>query len=284
MMSEEDEADSRPAAVLPFLKWAGGKRWLTSKYASLLPGAFDRYVEPFLGSAAVYFYLQPEAALLSDSNPQLIDTYGAIRRDWRKVQSALRRHQKDHSSAYYYEERERVHRAKHEQAAQFIYLNRTCWNGLYRVNMRGQFNVPIGTKTTVCLDTDDFEGTAELLKAAEILTSDFERTLDRTVRGDFVFVDPPYVTRHNFNGFVKYNEKMFSWEDQERLVGAIRTASKRGVKFLITNADHASVRNLYRGLGIRRTVYRHSVLAADILNRGVTSELAVLVNYKPEPS
>lgn len=277
-----DEVHTASPPVLPFLKWAGGKRWLTSKYSSLLPGTFDRYVEPFLGSGAVYFHLRPDVALLSDSNAQLVSTYLAIKSDWRKVRSALQRHHRSHSPTYYYEERERIHRSKHEQAAQLIYLNRTCWNGLYRVNTRGQFNVPIGTKTAVRLDTDDFKATAALLRGAKLQISDFERTLEQTTRGDFVFVDPPYITRHNFNGFVKYNEKMFSWEDQERLAESVRAASHRGVKLLVTNADHASVRILYKGLGVRRTVYRHSVLAADSENRGITSELAILVNYSGE--
>jgi DNA adenine methylase len=267
--------------LLPFLKWAGGKRWLVAQHSSLLPTEFNTYIEPFLGSGAVYFHIRPDTALISDANIELITTYREIKKNWRKVHDALKRHDRNHSEDYYYEERARKHRAAHESAAQLIYLNRTCWNGLYRVNLRGEFNVPIGTKTAVSLDSDDFAAVADLLGNAELVHSDFERTIDRAKRNDFLFVDPPYITRHNFNGFVKYNDKIFSWQDQERLAAAIDRAKRRGVKILVTNANHRSVRDLYCGLGKMHAVTRNSVLAADSNNRGQTSELAVTINFEP---
>jgi DNA adenine methylase len=274
-------SDSRPI-IVPFLKWAGGKRWLTSRYAHLLPSSYNRYIEPFLGSAAVFFHLQPTSAVLSDANADLINAYQQIQSHWHKVRRALARHQRNHSTQYYYEERDRKHRAPHERAAQLIYLNRTCWNGLYRVNLRGEFNVPIGTKTAVLLDTDDFEYASLLLRRATLLASDFEPIIGGAKENDFVFVDPPYVTRHNFNGFLKYNDRIFSWNDQERLAQAVRAAADRGVKVLLTNADHCSVRRLYLGFGSRVTLRRHSVLAADSGNRGATTEIAVTINCEPE--
>jgi DNA adenine methylase len=221
--------DGRPIFI-PFLKWAGGKRWLTAQYPGLFPKTIKRYVEPFLGSGAVYFHLAPTTALIADSNSDLIKTYLELRSNWRLVERALKRHDRNHSERYYYAERARKHLVAHEQAAQFIYLNRTCWNGLYRVNLRGQFNVPIGTKTAVHLDTDDFGCVSALLRQAKIVTSDFESIVDQARGGDFLFVDPPYITRHNFNGFVKYNEKLFSWADQERLASSIKRAACRGVE------------------------------------------------------
>ncbi len=270
-------------SVVPFLKWAGGKRWLTNKYARLLPDTFETYIEPFLGGAAVYFHLRPDKAVLSDKNPELINVYQQIKKDWRNVHKALRRHQALHHKDYYYEERARERRVAHERAAQFLYLNRTCWNGLYRVNTRGEFNVPIGTKSTVLLNTDDFPETAALLKTAKLMTADFESTMELATRGDFIFVDPPYITRHNFNGFVKYNEEIFSWADQVRLAQAVRRAASRGVKLLVTNAAHKSVRDLYRGIGKQLNLDRASVLAADPDNRGVTTEIAIVVNYNASP-
>lgn len=265
--------------LIPFLKWAGGKRWLASQYPELFPTSFDRYVEPFLGSGAIYFHLRPDAALLTDSNFELIKTYREVRSNWDKVNRALKRHHRNHCKSYYYAERARKHLVAHERAAQFIYLNRTCWNGLYRVNLRGEFNVPIGTKTSVNLDTDDFGAISRLLKKATIRSADFESTIDQAEVGDFLFVDPPYITRHNFNGFAKYNDKIFSWEDQERLAEAVKRAARRGSKILMTNADHPTVRGLYRGIGQKISVQRHSVLAADSQNRGPTTELAVIINY-----
>jgi DNA adenine methylase len=264
---------------VPFLKWAGGKRWLTSYYPDLFPHTFGRYVEPFLGGGAVFFHLKPKVSVLSDFNVNLVHTYDQVRENWKLIEQCLKRHQRNHSPRYYYEERARKHRASHERAAQFIYLNRVCWNGLYRVNLRGEFNVPIGTKTSVLLDTDNFEYVAKLLEGARLVASDFEPMLDATHQGDFVFIDPPYVTRHNFNGFAKYNDKIFSWADQERLSVAIARAAKRGAQILITNANHASVKYLYREIGQNRTLKRHSVLAADASNRSKTTEVAISINY-----
>ena len=156
-----------------------------------------------------------------------------------------------------------------------------CWNGLYRVNLRNEFNVPLGTKTSVLLDTDDFAAVSSLLRVASLSASDFEPIIDSAQSGDFLFVDPPYVTRHNLNGFAKYNQKIFSWADQVRLAEAIRRAAKRGVLLLLTNADHSSIRDLYASLGQKLTLRRHSVLAADARNRGATTEFAVAVNYRP---
>jgi DNA adenine methylase len=271
--------DDRPILV-PFLKWAGGKRWLTAQCPGLFPKSFERHVEPFLGSGAVYFHLAPAAALIADSNSDLIGTYLEVRSSWRQVERALKRHHRNHNEGYYYAERARKHSVGHERAAQFIYLNRTCWNGLYRVNLRGQFNVPIGTKTAVYSDSDDFKSVSALLGRARIVASDFESIIDQAERGDFLFVDPPYITRHNFNGFVKYNDKLFSWTDQERLASSIRRASRRRVKILITNADHPSIHKLYFDVGHKKIIRRHSVLAADSNNRGAITELVIAMNYE----
>jgi DNA adenine methylase len=221
--------DTAPEAtpIIPFLKWAGGKRWFVQRALERMPRKFDRYVEPFLGGAAVYFALRPKAALLADTNARLIETYEAVQSDWSRVDRELKRHQAAHSRDYYYLERERSRRTAFTRAAQFIYLNRTCWNGLYRVNLNGTFNVPIGTKTAVVLDTDDFEEVSTLLSGATLKCCDFEEVLDECARGDFVFVDPPYTVKHNMNGFIKYNEKLFSWDDQVRLRDAVARAADR---------------------------------------------------------
>lgn len=272
--------ESAEDGIVPFLKWAGGKRWLTNRYAELLPLQFERYFEPFLGGGAVFFHLQPDDAVLADKNGDLINVYRQIKERWQELEKTLHRHQALHSKEYYYEERSRLRKSPLQRAAQFLYLNRTCWNGLYRVNLRGEFNVPIGTKSAVVLDTDNFEFTSTLLKNAQLKVSDFEKILDEAEKGDFAFIDPPYVTRHNFNGFVKYNEDLFSWADQERLVEVVKRAAKRGVKLLITNAAHNSIRQLYKGIGRHRDLDRASVLAADSANRGVTTEVAIMVNYE----
>ncbi|MEO0884098.1 MAG: DNA adenine methylase, partial [Pseudomonadota bacterium] len=159
------------------------------------------------------------------------------------------------------------------------YLNRTCWNGLYRENKKGRFNVPIGTRQTVIFDTDNFEKWSTALAAAELTVLDFEDAIDFSMSGDFLFIDPPYSVKHNLNGFVKYNQKIFAWEDQVRLKQALRRASKRGVLFAITNADHASTRDLFGDIGNVETLFRQSSIAGDPRHRSSTSEMLV-TNYK----
>jgi DNA adenine methylase len=261
-----------------FLKWAGGKRWLVASHAEILSLKFRRYVEPFLGSGAVYFHLQPKRAILADVNAELINCYSVIRDQPRAVLKVLAKHQRLHSVSHYYEERSRQRRSPVQRAAQFLYLNRTCWNGLYRVNLRGEFNVPIGTKSSVLLPTDDFELTSKLLRSAKLYTQDFELTLENTGEGDFIFADPPYTVKHNLNGFLKYNESIFSWDDQRRLCSVLSKAKRRGAKILLTNADHESVRELYRGLGNCKVLSRHTVLSGDPAYRGKATELCVLID------
>jgi len=265
----------KTAGVAPFLKWAGGKRWLTSNHPDAFPTSYERYIEPFLGSGAVFFHLQPRRGILADKNVGLIGSYKAIRDGWKDVQKSLREHANKHSEDHYYAERSRRRRVDHKQAAQLIYLNRTCWNGLYRVNRQGQFNVPIGTKDSVILPTDDFEKTARLLKNMQILASDFERIIDKATVGDFLFVDPPYTVKHNMNGFIKYNEQMFSWGGQVRLRDSLVRASSRGALITMTNADHESIRELYSDFMIMTPLPRHTILAGKATARTKTTELLI---------
>ena len=158
------------------------------------------------------------------------------------------------------------------RAAQFLYLNRTCFNGLYRENLRGTFNVPIGAKDRVIFDNEDFCKISEVLKSAKIYASDFENVIDSAIDGDFIFADPPYTTAHNVNGFVKYNQRIFSWQDHIRLKEAVVRAAGRGVKVVLTNADNESIRKLYDDVGEYRTVERMSVIAGNAQFRRATTE------------
>lgn len=259
--------------VKPFIKWAGGKRWLVNSDNFKLPEFTGRYIEPFLGGGAVYFHVQPASAIISDVNSKLIETYIAIRDDWQKVQAELKLLQKLHQKDFYYLERERDHKLPHKRAAQFLYLNRTCWNGLYRENLKGQFNVPIGSKTQVLMPDDDFEGAARLLSKANISSCDFSETIAKAGDGDLVFLDPPYTTAHNNNGFVKYNQNIFSWEDQLRLHECTCAAIARGAKVVLTNAHHESILDLYNDLGEPEIVSRSSVISGSASARGSTTEV-----------
>ncbi|MGE6220699.1 DNA adenine methylase [Nubsella zeaxanthinifaciens] len=261
--------------ITPFLKWAGGKRWLTSSFKEYLPTSFNNYIEPFLGSGAVFFSLQPKRAILSDINLPLINTYKSIQADYEKVYSKLVEHSNNHSEQYYYETRAKIYEDPFDLAARFIYLNRTCFNAIYRVNRKGEFNVPKGSKNSVLLETDNFQQVSCLLKNTKIEYSDFEPIIDGAEKNDLIYVDPPYTVKHNNNGFVKYNEKMFTWQDQERLSQSLIRAQARGAKIIVSNADHLSIRELYQENCSIIPLKRSSVIASDPNNRGQYSEVII---------
>lgn len=260
----------------PFLKWAGGKRWLFESKQFEIPEYIGCYREPFLGGGAVFFEHLPENAVLSDTNVRLIELYQVIKDFPDEFQACLSSHEKMHSSEYYYEVRSSQQKNPISRAAQFLYLNRTCWNGLYRENKKGQFNVPIGTKQTVIFPNDDFKGWSIALKNISILSCDFEAAIDDAGKGDFLFVDPPYTVKHNYNGFVKYNQNIFAWDDQVRLKLALERAFSRGANFALTNADHESIRELYNDFGIHQQVNRRSRIAGSAKHRSATTELMIV--------
>lgn len=262
----------------PFLKWAGGKRWLVRNYIELFPQQYGKYIEPFMGSGAVFFALNPESGIIGDVNKDLIECYESIRDDWHSVLLLLHKHHKSHSYDYYYSTRRSRPRIKHRRAAKLIYLNRTCWNGLYRVNLRGEFNVPIGTKNKVVMENDNFEEVANRLKNFKLKHSDFEKTIDEAKEGDLVFADPPYTVRHNHNSFIKYNEHLFSWDDQLRLLHSLHKAKKRGVKIVATNAGHDCINELYGDTFSLTKVSRNSSISSKFTERGRYEEFIITAN------
>lgn len=267
--------------LVPFLKWAGGKRWFVNNHADLLPSTYNRYIEPFLGGGSVFFHLRPNAAILGDLNGDLIDTYRGIQHDWRALQNSLIYRQRAHREDpdYYYRLRSKNPQDLLQKASRLIYLNRTCFNGIYRVNREGQFNVPRGSKDKVLLESDDFETMARLLEGVELRVSDFGPLIDEAAHGDLVFADPPYTVLHNTNGFVKYNEVLFSWSDQQRLANSLLDAARRGVKVVCTNANHQSVRNLYDREEFQlKVVSRFSAISADSASRKYFEELIIQAN------
>ena len=252
---------------------------MVSRNIKIAPSQYDRYIEPFLGGAAVFFSLPQRRFLIADSNQELINCYIAIRDNWQEVECLLHQHQQRHSYDYYYEVRSKRSRCQFANAARLIYLNRTCWNGLYRVNKRGVFNVPKGTKTKVLLDSDDFNRVSQLLRNGILQCQDFAKSLSAAGQGDFVFIDPPYTVNHNLNGFLKYNESVFTWEDQVRLKTAIVSAVERGALITMTNANHDSIHELYGGLGSIEVIERSSVIAANSHQRGKTTEIILRIGW-----
>lgn len=268
-------------AVSPFLKWAGGKRWFVYQHGAIFPKHYRRYFEPFLGGGAVFFYLQPHDAVLNDLNPDLIAAYQAIKDNWVGLKKSLAFHQRAHdvSEDHYYATRAKNPKKLVPRASRMIYLNRTCFNGIYRVNKSGEFNVPRGSKDAVLMETDDFKTLSKLLSRTELRLGDFERIIDEAGEDDLIFADPPYTVRHNLNGFIKYNEVLFSWADQERLALALKRAAARGAKIVATNANHHSVRALYSSWDfLTRSVSRFSQISADGASRRRFEEIIITSN------
>jgi DNA adenine methylase len=258
----------------PLLKWAGGKRWLINRSELHIPQNFNRYVEPFFGGGALFFHLRPQAAILADINAELIDTYRSVRDDWLRVEEKLSEHASRHCKDYFYSVRSSTLDDPTSAAARFIYLNRTCWNGLYRVNRKGEFNVPIGTKTKVFLE-DELQAISKALANATLSISDFGQTMGNVGEGDFVYIDPPYTVKHNVNGFLKYNQTLFSWDDQIRLRDEVVAAQGRGAKLLVSNAAHESLQSLYKDVGEVVILERYSVIAGNSSGRKREQEILV---------
>ncbi len=262
-----------PSSVL---KWAGGKRALLSAITELVPPRFSTYYEPFVGGGAVFFALRPEKATIGDLNPELIHFYRELARDWRGIHRRTSILKNDATT--YYRERSSSPSDAVIRASRFLYLNRTCYNGLYRTNRAGVFNVPFGKNgRKVSPPAEALQRASQQLAGTKICCDDFEITCADAKRGDFVFLDPPYTVAHENNGFVKYNSVLFTWEDQKRLARVIDSLTRKGVKILLTNAAHGSIRLLYRNLQ-RVTVERLSLLGGEGSRRGEVKEY-LFTNY-----
>ena len=266
-----------PRKVRPFLRWAGGKQWISHRLSKVIPSYAGTYFEPFLGGGALYFATLPEKAVLSDTNQRLIETYQQLRDTPQRVIEVLTEWSNDKQTYYRLRRKDFVNASA--RAAQFIYLNRTCWNGLYRVNKQGKYNVPYGHHSRAVFDPQHLMDVSKILKNAEMCRADFEQILNRAQKGDFVYLDPPYTSIHGSNGFRQYNESLFSWHDQQRLGRTALRLAERGCTVLVSNADHESVIELYPGFSYGK-VARHSVLAASSEHRRVTSELLIASDPK----
>lgn len=231
----------------PFLKWPGGKRWVASTIADLIrPRLSGTYYEPFLGGGAVFFALSPLTAVLSDINQDLINTYQIVKTDPEGVIRRVKSYPV--SKKQYYVIRDSSYDDPLDQAARFLYLNRTAFGGMYRLNKAGKFNVPYGggERTPAPLWKNKLVSRASVaLSAAQLIARDFEEALSSAASGDAVYCDPTYTVAHDRNGFIRYNESNFSWSDQKRLAVAAAMAADRGAFVIVSNAHHPSLRELY---------------------------------------
>lgn len=239
----------------PFCKWLGGKSALLHEILPRLPEKIKTYHEPFIGGGAVFFMLAEqkrfEHASLADINDELINAYACVARDPSKVIGLLKQHV--YEEQYYYGIRAQTPQRMgvNERAARFIYLNRTCFNGLYRVNKKGQFNVPFGkyTNPTIC-DEENLRAVGKVIRATTLATAKFERVLSEAEPGDAAYFDPPYLPVSDTSNFTAYSKGGFTADDHVRLRDVARTLVDRGVHVLLSNSDTPFTRELYKGFKV----------------------------------
>ena len=259
------------AKAAPFLKWAGGKRWL-APHVAMLVGEGARFIEPFVGSGAVFFTVAPETGVLSDINADLIATFRMVKN---RPEALISRLSRLRITANTFDRmRSWQPTADLDRAVRLIYLNRTAFNGLYRVNRDGEFNVPFGCKkgTRIC-DREAIRAASTTLSRAHILRQDFRAALIHVQPGDVVYADPPYTVKHDNNGFRRYNEKIFSWDDQRDLADLLTKLAKRGSRVIVSNAHHDVIRAMYPKNQFRAFVMtRTTCMAGDATRRGTCRE------------
>ncbi|HEY9700129.1 MAG TPA: DNA adenine methylase [Trichocoleus sp.] len=260
----------------PFLKWAGGKGQLIQQYLPYFPSSFRTYYEPFLGGGAIFFHLQPQRSVLMDINPELVNVYVCIRDRVEEVIALLARHQVSHDHDYYYQMRSASAATEIERAARLIYLNKTCYNGLYRENSKGQFNVPMGQykEPRVC-HPEGLRAASIALQNARIEVSSFSTVLENDISAqDFVYFDPPYHPISQTSRFTGYSRFSFHAEDQIRLRDTFVALADRGVKVMLSNSDCPFIRELYEGFPIH-TITASRAINSNAQKRGKITEVLV---------
>lgn len=239
--------------VMPIVKWVGGKRQLLNEIEKYIPKKISTYYEPFVGGAAVLFHIQPKSAVINDLNSDLISTYTVVKDDVLALIDSLDKH--ENNSEYFYNIRD-LDRDKEdykkltvlEKASRLIYLNKTCYNGLFRVNSSGQFNTPFGNyKKPNIVNEAVLKAVNKYFKEADVkmLSGDFEIAVQTATSGDFVYFDPPYDPVSDTSNFTGYNEGGFNREEQKRLKKLCDSLNEKGVKFLLSNSATEFIKDLY---------------------------------------
>ncbi|MBP8807061.1 MAG: DNA adenine methylase [Kofleriaceae bacterium] len=273
-----------PSAAWPIIKWVGGKTKLLPELATRLPQGYRRYYEPFAGGAALFFHLGPTAAVLSDRNADLIGMYRAVAADPDGVLRRLALHRDAHGTEHYYQTRARwndraVSWSVLDRAATFIYLNRTCFNGLWRVNKGGGFNVPMGRyKNPAIYDAETIGRASAVLRGATLLCGDYRDAVADAGPGDLVYFDPPYDPVTTTANFTAYTGDGFSRDDQATLANTVRELAERGCAVVLSNSDTPLIRSLYRGLRVDRVKCPRAI-NSDPTRRGDVDEVVVMAGF-----
>ncbi|MHA1518625.1 MAG: DNA adenine methylase [Promethearchaeota archaeon] len=266
----------------PFLKWAGGKRQLINQIDPYLPASYDNYIEPFVGGGALYFYLLPPNAIIMDINPVLINVYRVIKNNVEKLIELLQLHRNEKD--YYYSVREMdrspdfASKSNAEKASRTIFLNRCCFNGLYRVNSKGYFNVPFGKyKNPKYCDTPNLRAVSQVLQDVSIQEGSFSRVLDFATPESFIYFDPPYMPLTETANFTSYTQNNFGPEDQIQLKQVADQLNAKGCRFLLSNSYCDFILDLYKDYNIH-TVQATRAINSNAKKRGKIPEV-LISNY-----
>ena len=255
----------------PFLRWAGGKNWFVKHLRDFIPKEFRNYHEPFLGGGSIFLAIDPkQKAFLSDLNPELIATYETLKTSVDDIIATLRRY--NNTEDFYYWIRAQQFKDPAEKASRFIFLNQTSFNGIYRVNLKGVYNVPYGRRTKPFLDENALRTASDRLKNAELFSGDFTKAKQNIGANDLIFLDPPYVVSHNSNGFIKYNQKLFSLDDQYRLSSLIDSIKSKGAYYVLTNAAHHKIVEIFSKDDKVVALERANLIGGLNAKRGQTTE------------
>lgn len=274
--------------MTPVLKWAGGKRQIINRIKELLPKEFDCYYEPFVGAGALFLELEPKKAVINDINEELISIYKCLENEklYSLMIQELDKHEINHNDEYYYIIRELDRNPNFnleplwKRAARVIYLNKACFNGLYRVNSKGYFNVPSGKKEKVkTYDKCNLRLIHEyfLRCSLQVLNVDFVEAIKTAQKGDFIYFDPPYDIIDNKNSFTSYSKYNFRKDDQKRLADCVKELTKRGIKCMVSNHNTKYIQELYKDFNIK-IIHAKRIINADGKNRGTVEEV-LITNY-----
>ena len=286
----------------PFVKWAGGKRGIieTLEKKGFIPNKFNKYFEPMVGAGAVFFHImenyKPKKCIISDINSDIINTYKAIKKDVDELIKEISKIKKDFYSSekrseFYYKKRDEFNKLKKDkenhliyQAALFLFLNKTCFNGLYRVNKKDEFNVPFGRyKNPSIYDEDNLRMISKLLQNTTILNQDFEEAVKDAKEEDFVYFDPPYVPLSKTSDFTSYTKMDFGLDDQKRLAKVVNNLAKKGCYVMESNSSSDEIKNIfqeYDNLNIYKIDAPRYISCKSDGRKPV--EESVINNYEPE--
>ena len=257
---------TEPSSARPFIKWAGGKTRLLSQLVPHVPQRFNNYFEPFLGGGATFFAVRGRArgtCILSDLNEELVNAWATVRDDPVGLSRRLAKYQAQDCENFFYAQREFTPRDPVDRAARFLYLNQTAWNGLWRVNRWGQFNVPWGQRPFRGFDDERLKRLSSALADVEIRATDFREVLNGARRADFVYLDPPYLPLSDTSKFFLYTERRFREPDLRELAGLCEELTKRRVQWVLSNRDTPLVRELFSHANIISLTTRRSVAAQN---------------------